>query len=268
MPRALLPVALAAVDLARDLIRSSPPGKLTPKGDRDMASEVDFAVEGRLREYLSQRTPTIAFLGEETAGGRETQSELVWTLDPVDGTVNFIHGLPLCAVSLALVRRGRPLLGVIDLPFLGDRYTAVEGEGAHHNNQRIRVSTGCSIRDAVVALGDYAVGAHSEEKNRLRFAVAERLATSVLRVRMVGSAAIDLAWVAEGKLDASVTLSNHPWDTAAGVIVAREAGASVIDVDGTDHDLASRNTLAAEPGLIDEIRRLVQMASHHIRETA
>jgi myo-inositol-1(or 4)-monophosphatase len=259
---------MAAVDVASDLIRSSPPGKLTPKGDRDMASDVDFAVEGRLHEYLSQRTPAIAFLGEETGGSREAQSELVWTLDPVDGTVNFIHGLPLYAVSLALVRRGRPVLGVIDLPFLGDRYTAVEGQGAYRNNQRIRVATGCSIRDAVVALGDYAVGVHAEEKNRLRFAVAERLATSVLRVRMFGSAAIDLAWVADGRLNASATLSNHPWDIAAGVIVAREAGASVVDIDGSDHDVNSSNTLAAEPGLIDEIRRHVQVAGRQTRETA
>src|SRR5262249_7364864 len=130
--------------------------------------------------------------------------------------VNFVRNVPLCAVSLALTERGRPVLGVIELPFLGTRYHAMESGGAYANGQQLRVRSARPLNEAVVALGDFAVGATSEAKNRLRVEVARQLADRALRVRMVGCAAIDLAWVAEGKFDASISLSNKPWDMAAG----------------------------------------------------
>jgi myo-inositol-1(or 4)-monophosphatase len=120
------------------------------------------------------------------------------------------------------------------------------------------LGTARSLHEAIVALGDFAVGESSEAKNQLRIEVVRRLADRALRVRMVGSAAIDLAWVAEGKLDASITLSNKPWDMAAGVVLAREAGALVVDEQGRDHTAVSRATLAAAPPLIDEITNLVR----------
>src|SRR5262249_1439804 len=158
---------------------------------------------------------------------------VLWALDPVDGTANFLKRIPLCGVSLALIDADQPVLGVIDLPFLETRYRAARGVGAFANDRSIRVSDTARLSDAVATLCDYAVGKDAERKNRLRFAVAEALATAALRVRMIGSAATDLAWLAEGKTDVSVTLSNHPWDMAAGVAIAREAGATVLDIDGS-----------------------------------
>src|SRR5436190_5789939 len=172
----LLPVALEAADVARDLIKTMAPGLLTPKGDRDMASEVDYAVERKLREMLHERTPSIAFVGEE--GGREgvDRSDLEWVLDPVDGTVNFVRAIPLCAVALALVRRNQPVLGVIDLPFLGERYSAVQGQGAYLHDRRLRVGGDRPLGEAVVAIGDFAVGIGAADKNRIRVKMIERLA--------------------------------------------------------------------------------------------
>lgn len=263
---ALLPVAQEATGLAAELIRTRFPGVLTAKGDRDMASEVDFAVERAVREFLRERTPQIGFLGEEegasgSGGGDGPGGDLTWVLDPVDGTVNFVHGLPLCAVSLGLVQRHRPVLGVIETPFLGSRYHAAEGEGAYVDGEPIRASTVAALADAVVAVGDYAVGADAEEVNRERLAVTTRLVARVQRVRMLGSAAIDLAWLAEGRIDALVMLANNPWDTAAGVVLAREAGARVVDRHGAEHTTESAETLAGSDALLAEIVALVRHAA-------
>ena len=164
---------------------------------------------------MRERTPGIGFLGEEEGftGSTGPDYGLTWVLDPVDGTVNFVHGLPLCAVPLGLVRRRRPVLGVIEAPFLGTRYHAAEGDGAYADGEPIRASGVATLADAVVAVGDYAVGADAEPANRLRLAVTARLVPRVQRIRMLGTAALDLAWLAHGRLDALVMLANNPWDT-------------------------------------------------------
>ena len=270
-PGALLPAAIEAVDLANELIRSRLPGPLTAKGDRDMATELDFAVERTVRGHLRERTPGVAVLGEEEGVSGDPDAELLWALDPIDGTANLVHGMPLTGVSLGLIHRGRPILGVIDLPFLGVRYWAVEHKGAYAGERRIAASRTARLNEAIVAVGDYAVGVDADEKNALRLALNEQLAGRVQRVRMLGSAAIDLAWVADGKLDASMTMSNKPWDTAAGVIIAREAGAVVIDQDGSDHTSSSAATIAAAPGVAEELLALVagtQEASPRTRRGA
>ncbi|SCF41425.1 myo-inositol-1(or 4)-monophosphatase [Micromonospora purpureochromogenes] len=245
--RELLPIAVEAVNRAAEAMRHRFPGALTVKGDRDFASELDYAIERDMRAFLSAETPDIGFLGEEE--GRTGSAEMQWILDPIDGTANFVRRLPLCAVSLALVHRSEAVLGVIDLPFLASRYTAAKGDGAAANGQEIRASSTRDLGMAIVAIGDYAVGPDAEARNRLRLALTAQLAAEVQRVRMTGSAALDLAWLAEGRLDAALTLSNHAWDMAAGVVIARESGAAVIDQDGAYHDVNSAVTLAATPAL-------------------
>lgn len=139
------------------------------------------------------------------------------------------------------------MLGVIDLPFLDSRYTAVQGHGARRDGEPIRVSNVDRLQDAIVSIGDYAVGESADRKNG-----------SALRVRMFGSAAIDLAWLAEGKTDGVVMLANKPRDTAAGVILAREAGALVVDTDGSDHTTDATATIAAAPEPLDALLALIR----------
>ncbi|MEU8269365.1 inositol monophosphatase family protein [Sphaerisporangium sp. NPDC049002] len=258
--RALLPTALQAVAIASELITTRLPGVITAKGDRDMATEVDYAVERAVRDHLSEHTPAIGFLGEEEGTNGHSTGALHWVLDPVDGTVNFLHGLPLCGVSLALIREDTPILGVIALPFLGSLYAAAEGDGATVNNEPIKASTTGTLDSAIVSIGDYAVGDHAQERNRDRLAITHLLAARAQRVRMFGSAAIDLVWVAEGKTDACIMLANKPWDTAAGVLIAREAGALVTDIDGTPHTTRSKATIAAAPGILAEIAAIAHEA--------
>jgi myo-inositol-1(or 4)-monophosphatase len=216
--RHYLAIARRAVADAAELIRTHTPGKLLEKGDRDPASEVDLAVERNVRDFLHNKTPDVEFLGEEE-GGQPTGHGLLWILDPIDGTVNFLHGFPLCAVSLS------------------------------------RTST---LADALISIDQYAFGEDAERKNRWRMRLTERLAHDAQRVRMLGSSAIDLAWTAEGRLDACIQLGNKPWDTSAGVLIAREAGARVLDHDGSEHSEQSRSTIAVTPalevGLMEAVR--------------
>jgi myo-inositol-1(or 4)-monophosphatase len=255
-----LATAVDAIAIANELVQSRRPGILTPKGDRDMASEVDYAIEQAIRRFLADATPEIGFLGEEEGRTFGRSEELLWVLDPVDGTVNFVHGIPLCAVSLGLVAGDRSIIGVIDMPFLNARYSAAEGTGARRNGQPIHGSQCSRLADAVVAIGDYAVDANAAAKNRTRLALTAQLVTSVQRIRMLGTAATDLAWVAEGNLDASVMLSNKPWDTTAGVLIAREAGVSVLDIDGSPHTLNSTGTVAVAKPVANEILSLIRDA--------
>jgi myo-inositol-1(or 4)-monophosphatase len=129
---------------------------------------------------------------------------------PIDGTANLVHGLPRYAVSLALVQDDCPLLGIIDVPMLEQHYWAVKGQGSLLNGEHISVSGGDRPADAMATLRGYAVGDNADRKNRLRLGVTAQLARQVLRVRILGSAAIGLAWLAEGETDACVILGNHP----------------------------------------------------------
>jgi myo-inositol-1(or 4)-monophosphatase len=254
---ALLKQAEISVGAASDLVRARALGNVRPKDDRDFVSDVDLAVERDVRASLALQAPEIGFLGEEEGWTSDDGNGTYWVLDPVDGTTNLVKYLPLCAISLALVEDGDTVLGVVDLPFLGWRYTAIAGRGAYRDGRRLQASSTDKLPDAVVALGDYAVGADATRKNRERLAITSALAASVQRIRMFGSAAIDLAWVAEGRLDACVILSNNPWDTAAGALLAREAGALVVDASGAPHTLASTATIAAAAPLTETLVALL-----------
>ncbi|WBB75271.1 inositol monophosphatase family protein [Micromonospora sp. WMMD1128] len=249
--RDLLPIALDAVDRAASFMQRQVPVASTSKGDRDLVSEIDYAIERDLRAFLRDATPGIAFLGEEE--GVSGTGECQWTLDPVDGTVNFVRGLPLCGISLGLLHGVRPVLGVVDLPFLDARYWAAEGCGAFVNGQPIKARGTKRLSEAIVGMGDFATGSDAAHKNRTRLALMARLAETVQRVRMSGSAAVDLVWLAEGKIDAAITLSNHPWDMTAGVAIVREAGAVVLDTSGADYTADSLTTLAITPGLVGQM---------------
>ena len=250
----LLPVAREAVAIGRRIVTSRAPRSVTAKSERDLVTDIDLAVEEAVREFLARETPDIGLVGEEHGGER---GALWWVLDPVDGTANFARGIPLTGISLALVSGERSVVAAIDLPFLDTVYTAVEDYGAFAGDTRIAVSGASELADAMVSLGDFAVGADAGPKNRLRLALLEQLGARAERVRMIGTAAADLAWVAHGRLDATIILSNLPWDTMAGVLLVREAGGLVLDADGSDHTVSSASTIALAPGLRDVVLELL-----------
>ncbi|MBF6203568.1 inositol monophosphatase [Streptomyces gardneri] len=254
----LLAVARSAVDRGAALLRTADRGSIRAKSDRDYVTDLDHRIQDHIRRYLADTTPTFSFLGEELDDMSVPNSgQPMWVLDPIDGTSNFIHKLPLCAVSLALVRDREPVIGVVGAPFLGLEYYAAAGQGAFCNDKPINASNTETLSGAIVSIGDYAVGPEAELKNKRRIALTAALAATVERVRMFGSAALDLVWVAEGRTDACVMLSNKPWDTAAGVLIAREAGAIVLDSASRQHSLDSPDTIAASPAVADQLMSLI-----------
>ena len=186
-------------------------------------------------------------------------SDALWVLDPIDGTANYADGSPLCAVSLALVRLGRPVLGIVSAPLLGEHFVGVEGGGAFRNEERITVAER-EVGDALVALSDFAFGRKHRDTNGLRFAVIEELVRRSMRLRLHGSVALDLAWLAAGRMSAAIALSNLPWDVSAGVLLVREAGGVVFDESGGLYGPQSSSTLASVPAMRETIVSVITAA--------
>jgi len=258
----LLLAAEHAVDIGAGILRQgrSHIGALIGKGDRDFATDVDLRIESEIKASLADAAPEIPFLGEEEESAEHDVRGARWVLDPIDGTINFARDSPLCSISLSLVSDGQPVLGIVDAPLLGERFIARKGTGAYLNGTRIRVCEAPGLREAIVGVADFKVGVGSEEENRVHLAVLRRLARESLRVRMLGSAALDLAWLAAGRLNATLMFSNLPWDVTAGLLLVREAGGAVFDYDGSPHDADSRYTIAAVPSLAEPVRRIVPEA--------
>lgn len=258
---AMLLAAERAVDLGAELVRRGRAhyGAMIAKGDRDYATAIDVEIERVIREVLSEAAPGIAFLGEEE-GLTPAEADALWVLDPIDGTINFSKASPLCGISLALLEAGRPTLGIVDLSLLGERYVAREGMGAFMSGRRIAVSEVGGLGEAMIGFADFAVGTGSAGENALHLEVMRLLALRSLRIRVHGSASLDLAWLSAGRLNASLMLSNLPWDVSAGVLLVQEAGGEVYDLDGSPYSPGSTFTIASEPGLKEPLLAVVQEA--------
>lgn len=262
----LLNLARSVTDRSEQQLRELTPCHITVKGDRDMVTNVDLAIERQARELLLRHAPGTGFFGEEEGG--TTDVETYWIIDPIDGTANFIRTVPLCGISLALVHQGVPVLGVIHLPLLNRRYWAAHGLGAFRDEHPIHASATRTLREAMIAMGDYGTGPDAPERNRVCLSIQAHLASRAQRVRMFGSAAVDLALVADGTIDACITLGNHDWDMAAGVAIAREAGAVVMDTDGSPHTPASATTTATAPDLRDAVLDILRATTAGTRYAA
>lgn len=246
----LLALAERAARMGGEIARSHAHGTVTDKGDRDLVSEADIASETAIRELLTARSPNIPILGEE-GGGPDPTHGLVWVVDPIDGTINHLHGLPTYAVAICLLINGEACAAATYQPEADAMYTAIKGVGAQRNGEPIKCSNTNELRQAVVAIDQFTfTAADPAAANATRLDVLRGLIPIVGRVRIHGSSALDLVWVADGKLDACLILANHPWDTSGGVLIAREAGAVASDVVGATHGLASLSTFVANPQIL------------------
>jgi myo-inositol-1(or 4)-monophosphatase len=230
-------VVAARFGAARD-VREKAPG--------DWVSEADLTSERAIREALLAAAPDVPVFGEEGGG---TRGELGWLVDPLDGTANFLHGFPVVGVSVALVEAGRPIVGVVHAPMLGDTYVAVHGRGAYRGNERLHVSGRAPAR-AICA-----TGFPFRHKDRLdRYA---RVLTAALRgfedLRRAGAASLDLAWTGAGVFDGYFELALGPWDVAAGALVVTEAGGVVTDWCGDDRQWLDSGDIVAAPPQVHEV---------------
>jgi len=216
------------------------------KGEFDLVTEADVSSEKLVMERLAARFPTHAVVAEE-GGGHEGKSEYRWYVDPLDGTTNFAHGFPVFCVSMGLERAGEMVAGVIYDPTRDEMFTAERGAGAYLNNRRIRVSQVSRLMDSLVTTGFPSRKRHQN----VNVHFYHQLAMATHGVRRPGSAALDLAYVACGRLDAFWEFGLNPWDMAAGVLLVTEAGGSRSDMHGAPHGLKSPHLLV-DNGLIHE----------------
>jgi myo-inositol-1(or 4)-monophosphatase len=201
------------------------------KGPADFVSNADRESESIIRESLEKDRPGYGFVLEERGVVEGTDKSHVWHVDPIDGTTNFIHGLPHFAVSIGLVRDGIPVAGVVYNPITYELFVAEKGKGAFLNDRRIRVSKRTELSDALISCG----GGHAGSIVRKRVtsemtAMGEKGAI----LRRFGSAALDLAYVASGRLDGFWEYALHSWDVVAGLVLVREAGGFVASIDEND----------------------------------
>ena len=227
------------------------------KGPRNFVTAADRRAETILREELAKARPDYGFLGEEGGAHPGTDKAHRWIVDPLDGTTNFLHGIPHFAISIALERNGAIVAGVIYNPATDEMFVAERGKGAFLNDKRIRVAARQRLADAVVACGLPHYGRGDLALARSEIAAAQR---AFAGLRRYGAATLDLAWIAAGRLDAYWERDLSPWDLAAGSIVVREAGGFISDVDGGDAILSKGNVVAGNETMHRELLRLLKEA--------
>jgi len=231
--------------------------QVSMKGPANFVTAADRRAEETLFQELTKARPGYGFLGEEGGPREGTDKTNTWIVDPLDGTTNFLHGIPQFAISIALERDDAIVAGLVYNPATDEMFIAEKGKGAFLNEQRIRVAARKRMVDAVIACGlphhgrgDIAL-AHKET-----VAVQEQAAG----LRRFGAAALDLAWVAAGRLDGYWERDLKPWDMAAGMILVREAGGYVADCDGAEDMLANGHIVAGNETMHKELLKLIKAA--------
>lgn len=232
------------------------------KGPGDLVTDADFAAQSLIREMILREYPGHAFLGEEgdsepSAGGFR------WLVDPLDGTINFAHGVEPWGVSIALEHSGDLEVGVVHIPLSGKTYAAIAGGGAFENGAPIRVSRARKLSEALVAAGMPTRFAADRER---QLAIMARFSTGTHGVRRMGSSAFNLARVAAGHFDVCYATSVHSWDVAAGVLLVREAGGTVTNMAGGTFQIDRPELLATNSALHAEALEAIRSAWPRIGE--
>jgi myo-inositol-1(or 4)-monophosphatase len=225
---------------------------VTKKSHADYVSEVDRAAERIIIEALQQAYPTHAILAEES--GAQGESEYVWIIDPLDGTTNFLHGVPQYAVSIALQHNGVLTQAVVYDPTKNDLFTATRGRGAFLNDKRIRVSKRKEMADSLIGTGfPYTRFEHMDAYLDIFKDVMQKSAG----LRRPGAASLDLAWTAAGRFDGFFETALKPWDLAAGALLITEAGGMVSDVNGADTYIKTGHICAGNPFIHPQLLEII-----------
>lgn len=225
--------------------------KISSKGEHDFVTEVDKAVEEEIVQTIHAAYPNHAFLAEE--GGISGEGDYVWVIDPIDGTINFIHGIPCCAISIAVKYKGVLQHGVIYDPLTGELFTASRGKGAYLNDRRIRVSKKQTLHDCLIATG-------FPYRNQHHFPWQRNILSSIFSeiagFRCIGSAALALAYVAAGRFDGLWLFCLSEWDVAAGILLVQEAGGLSSDFEGKEN-ITSGSVVAGNPKILKALLKKI-----------
>jgi myo-inositol-1(or 4)-monophosphatase len=226
------------------------------EGINNLVTEVDKQAEAAVIEIINAHFPDHTILSEE-AGLMEQHSDYVWFVDPIDGTVNFAHGIPICCVSIALSYKNEILIGAVYNPMMNELFFAEKGKGATLNGVPIHVSMKEDFERACLVTGfPYRMPANGDHPVK----VFERAIMRGLPVRRLGSAAIDLCWVACGRFDGFWEYNLSPWDIAAGYLIVEEAGGKITTFDAVPYDVFDKETLATNGLIHDSMIALIKNA--------
>ena len=230
--------------------------QVSVKGPANFVSAADLRAEQIIFEELSNARPAYQFLMEERGVVAGEDATHKWIVDPLDGTTNFLHAIPLFCISIALEREGKIVAGLIYNPATDEMFTAEKGKGAFLNDRRrLRVASRRTLSDAVVTTGI----PHRGRKGHATFLKeTQRIMAEVSGVRRTGSAALDLAWTAAGRFDVFWERNLQPWDIAAGHIIVREAGGSVVDTHGGEKSLETGSVVAGNPTMVKALLPLLE----------
>jgi len=242
--------AAEAATAAGQLIRpwaGRAPGVAAKGHPADLVTECDRRSEALIADLLRPRFPDHGFVGEE--GGGRAEAEYVWHVDPIDGTTNFVHGLPGFCVSIGLCRAGRPIAGAVYDPVAGELFSASAGAGARVNGQLLRVAGQAAVAEALIGTGIPPVEPPRDWALRSLVAVAGR----ARNVRNLGSAALQLCYVAAGRLSGFWEPSLRSWDVAASVVILREAGGRATALDGEEWHAGLRGCAGTNGAIHDEL---------------
>jgi myo-inositol-1(or 4)-monophosphatase len=227
------------------------------KGPANFVSSADRRAEETLYQELSKARPGYGFIGEEGGKREGADKSHTWIVDPLDGTTNFLHGIPQFAIAIALEREGSVVAGLIYNPANDEMFIAERGKGAFMNEQRIRVAGRKRLADAVIACGLPHIGRGDLALSRREIGAMQE---HVAGLRRFGAAVLDLAWVAAGRLDGYWERDIKPWDMAAGLILVREAGGFVSDCDGGSDMFAKGHIVAGNEAIQKEVLRVLKGA--------
>jgi len=231
--------------------------QVSRKGPADFVSVADTKAERIVRRELEKARPGFGFLMEEGGAVAGTDADRRWIIDPLDGTTNFLHGLPHFAVSIGLEERGDIIAGVVYDPVKDEIFWAEKGVGAFLGDRRMRVSGRARLADSLLATGIPYLGRQDGAGHRAFLAQMQAVMAQTSGVRRWGAASLDLAYVAAGRYDGFWESGLSPWDVAAGVILVREAGGFVSQIDNRAHKIDSPTILAANDRLHGEIVKLL-----------
>jgi myo-inositol-1(or 4)-monophosphatase len=229
--------------------------QVSRKGPADFVSAADQRAEEVIRAELEKSRPGYSFLMEESGASVGADTQHRWIVDPLDGTTNFLHGIPLFAISIALERQGRLMAGVVYNPISDELFTAERGSGAYLNDRRLRVAARTNMAESVIATG---TPHHGRGDHSLYMGELGRVLPEVAGIRRCGAAALDLAWVAAGRFDGFWERDLSPWDMAAGLVLIREAGGYATDLDGGDHMFDKGHIAAGNEGVHRQLISLLR----------
>jgi myo-inositol-1(or 4)-monophosphatase len=230
--------------------------QVSVKGPGDFVSAADRKAEKILVDELTKARPGYGFLLEESGRIEGTDKTHIWFVDPLDGTTNFLHGLPIFAISIALAREGQIVAGLVHNPATGDTYIAEKGQGAYLNNRRLRVAARRELSESLIGCGIPHIG-KVKEHPRFMTDLAAVMAKAG-NIRRLGAAALDLCFVASGSYDGFWERNLKAWDLAAGIIIIKEAGGFVTDVDGGADMLALGSICAGNEIIHRELLALIR----------